>query len=127
MQYLLDTHILLWVVQNHPRLNDTVKDIIIDQNNAIFFSVASIWEVAIKYKNGGDILEPNLFYQTLLKNKFAQLNINANHTLLIKDLPLIHKDPFDRILIAQAKIENLILMTVDDKIRQYDGVPILMV
>lgn len=127
MNYLLDTHILLWLIQNHSNLSKTAKDIIISPHNNILFSAVNIWEVSIKYQKGGEFLKPTVFYQALLERNYQELTVNAHHALAVKDLPLIHKDPFDRMLIAQAKTENLILMTVDEKIKQYDDVSILMV
>ena len=100
MKYLLDTHILLWALQDNPKLNHQARDIIVNLENELIFSVTSIWEVAIKFKKDNQILEPNLFYQLLLQNQYTQLDIKAYHTLAIKELPNIHKDPFDKILIT---------------------------
>ncbi|WP_323841927.1 MULTISPECIES: type II toxin-antitoxin system VapC family toxin [unclassified Moraxella] len=130
MRYLLDTHILLWALKNSPKLSKSVKLIVSDYRNELWFSPASIWEVGIKLSNekvqDDDLVEPFLLYQTLLQEDFKELKINSRHAIAVRNMQKIHKDPFDRILIAQAKTENLVLITVDDKIKQYDGVPILM-
>ncbi|WP_066801784.1 type II toxin-antitoxin system VapC family toxin [Moraxella oblonga] len=130
MNYLLDTHIALWLIQNHEKLNKEAKSILLNPQNKIWFSVVNIWEMSIKHKKGDaqkEIIEPNLFYQSLLERNYKQLDINAYHTLAVKDLPLIHKDPFDRMLIAQAMSENLILMTADEKIEQYPNLNLYMI
>lgn len=122
MSYLLDTQILLWALQNNPKLSQQAKNIISDENSELFFSSVSIWEVAIKLGNGytDGLLEPIFFYNTLLSENFIELTVNSIHASEVLKLPLIHKDPFDRMLIAQARIENLILMTVDEHIVKYD-------
>lgn len=127
MKYLLDTHILLWSIQNHARLSKKAKDIILNPHHQIVFSTVNIWEVAIKYQKGGNVLEPNFFYHALLERRYQELIINTHHALMTKELPNIHKDHFDRILIAQAKIEGFILMTDDEKIVQYPHCQILIV
>lgn len=124
MNYLLDTHILLWAVQKHPKLSQKAIDIIKNPEHTLYFSSASIWEVAIKMGRGAkpdeDLINPTLPYQTLLKKSYRPLTINSLHASEVLLLPSIHKDPFDRMLIAQARIENLILMTVDEHIVKYD-------
>lgn len=131
MNYLLDTHILLWALKDSSKLSKSAKLIISDYRNDLWFSPASIWEVGIKLSNekvkDDDLIEPFLLYQTLLQEGFKELKINSIHAIAVRNMQKIHKDPFDRILIAQATTENLILMTVDDKICQYEGMPILMV
>lgn len=123
MKYLLDTHILLWALKNSPRLSPYAKEIISNPNNELWFSSASIWEMAIKLNSekvkDNELIEPILFYQTLLQEDFKELTINGIHSSQVRHMAKIHKDPFDRMLVAQAMSENLILMTVDDKIRQY--------
>lgn len=131
MRYLLDTHILLWALQNNPKLSKQAKDIITNPNNELWFSSASIWEVAIKLSSGkvkdDELIDPDLLYQTLLQENYQELTINGTHSSEVGRLPFIHRDPFDRMLIAQAKTERFILMTADDKIKQYDDVTILMI
>ena len=115
MRYLLDTHILLWALQNSPKLSRQAKDIITNPNNELWFSSASIWEVAIKLSSGkvkdDELIDPDLLYQTLLQENYQELAINGTHSSEVGRLPFIHKDPFDRMLITQAKTERLILMT----------------
>lgn len=115
MNYLLDTHILLWAVQDHPKSSQQARDVILNPSNALFFSSASIWEVAIKFSNFKKLIEPTLLYHLLKKAGYQELLISSLHSIEVKNLPLIHKDPFDRLLIAQARIEQLTLMTADKK------------
>lgn len=123
MNYLLDTHVLLWAIQNHPKLSKKAKDIILNPDNELWFSTASIWEIAIKYsaQKPNGFIDPTYFYQILKRNQYKELPIYSNHATAVKSLPFFHKDPFDRMLIAQSHCENLMLMTVDEKIAQYDG------
>ena len=122
MRYLLDTHILLWALQNNPKLTSAARNIIIDPNNTLFFSVASIWEIAIKVGQGyvKDLIEPKLFYQTLVANDYTELPIHSDHAAKVMQLPMIHKDPFDRMIIAQSLIEDLVVITADSKVAKYD-------
>lgn len=123
MRYLLDTHILLWSLKGSDKLSKKARDIISNPNNELFFSSVSVWEIAIKLSRGHftELIEPSLFYKTLILENYQELLINSHHTITVKSLPFFHKDPFDRMLIAQSYCENLTLMTVDDKIAQYDG------
>ena len=127
MKALLDTHTFLWWVTNNPQLSLTIRSIIADRNNQIFFSVASGWEIAIKAQLGKlqlpDQLELFLTNQ-LTVNSFVLLPIQLNHALYTYQLSNHHKDPFDRILVAQSQVENLPIMTLDSKIAQY-GVTVL--
>ena len=117
-RYLLDTHILIWWLYDHPNLDSTFRDSICDPNNEIVVSVASIWEIEIKRNLGKLTIDAN-YFQAIEKEDFIILPIFASHTLALRNLPDIHKDPFDRILIAQAQCEKLILMTQDAIIPRY--------
>src|SRR5258708_4653813 len=114
MNYLLDTHIFLWFIDGDKKLSSEFRQIIESGKNVKFLSVASVWEILIKAKL--DKL-PNLTVPvgSILEQveSFRALDIKLPHVLEIGKLPNIHKDPFDRILIAQAKVENLILLTTD--------------
>jgi PIN domain nuclease of toxin-antitoxin system len=127
MKALLHTHTFLWWVTNNPQLSLTTRSIIADRNNQIFFSVASGWEIAIKAQLGKlqlpDQLELFLTNQ-LTVNSFVLLPIQLNHALHTYHLSNHHKDPFDRILVAQSQVENLPIMTLDSKIAQY-GVTVI--
>jgi PIN domain nuclease of toxin-antitoxin system len=122
MRYLLDTHAFLWFVLDDKRISTEAKSIIADSKNTIYFSAASAWEMAIKTKLArlkiiGDI-EPFIIEQ-LSTNSFVPLSITISHALYTERLPQIHKDPFDRIIIAQSKLEDLPLISKDKKVRKY--------
>src|SRR5690554_6299504 len=127
MRYLLDTHTLLWYVDGNPQLPDNVGSIVTDTKNLCFFSVASIWEMSIKISlqklQLKFSLEELLAY--LSKNSISILEINPTHTITLLNMPFIHRDPFDRMLIAQAKTENLALITKDNHIKQYPDIKTL--
>lgn len=123
MRGLLDTHTFLWWVTNQPQLSERVKLILSDRNNQIFFSAASGWEIAIKAQLGKLEIpnEPEAFIADQLElNSFQILPIELKHTLHIYHLPIHHKDPFDRILIAQSQVEKLPLLTLDPQIMRYE-------
>jgi PIN domain nuclease of toxin-antitoxin system len=122
MKAILDTHAILWWVTNNPQLSQTVRDIISDSSNTLYFSVVSSWEIIIKAKTGKLPLPepPTQFIQSCLTvNRFVSLPIDLSHILQVDNLPNRHKDPFDRILIAQAQVENIPLITIDHLIVQY--------
>jgi len=122
MRTLLDTHTFLWWVTNTPQLSETVRSILAAQHNQIFFSAASGWEIAIKAQLGKLEIpsQPEDFILHQLEiNSFQILPIELKHALHIYHLPNHHKDPFDRILIAQSQVENLPLLTLDTQIRKY--------
>lgn len=122
MNYLLDTHILLWfLTENCEKLSPNCQTILLDENNALYFSKASIWEIAIKYSLGKPDFDydPQEIVNELLKLGFVQLDIEFNHLYAITKLPMVHRDPFDRLLIVQAELENLKLLTADGLILQY--------
>ncbi len=116
---LLDTHTFLWAIDNSPRLSPKARDAIIDGNNIVFVSAATAWEIAIK-KSIGKLEIPNSDYlEELRLHRFTPLDITTEHALTVETLPPIHKDPFDRMLIAQAQVEKLTLITADPKIKTY--------
>jgi PIN domain nuclease of toxin-antitoxin system len=122
MRALLDTHTLLWWVTNDPQLPQNIRDIISSADNTLYFSVASGWEIIIKAKSGKLPLPepPTAFiYSCLTFNHFESLAIELAHVLQVDNLPEHHKDPFDRILIAQAQAENIPILTLDRLIAQY--------
>jgi PIN domain nuclease of toxin-antitoxin system len=117
MNYLLDTHILLWWLFNDPKLNKVCRDIIGNPNHRILVSSASAWEIATKYRIGKLPEAKPLIddYQNILqRGKFNELTITASHALRAGSLPINHRDPFDRMLMAQAELENLPLLTYDN-------------
>lgn len=123
MKFLLDTHLLLWAAGQPDQLSVEARAIIEDQHNELLFSAASIWEVTIKCGLGRTDfrVNPRLLRRGLLDNGYIELPIHAAHAVAVQDLPPIHKDPFDRILLAQASVEGITLMTSDVLVAQYPG------
>jgi PIN domain nuclease of toxin-antitoxin system len=119
MNVLLDTHILLWWLANDPLLPSSAAKVIADGDNAVTVSAATAWEIAIK-KAAGRLDAPEDLLDALDANDFDTLAITAVHTLAAGALPSHHADPFDRMLIAQARVERLTLLTVDTRISHYD-------
>lgn len=116
MIYLLDTHILIWLAAKPEKLNKEVESIITNYNNDIYFSVANIWEVAIKKALKKIEIDPELLRKGLFNNGFKELTLKGEHVLNTLKLPDMHQDPFDRILVSQARVENYTLITADSKI-----------
>jgi len=122
MKLLVDTQLLIWAATD--TLPDKAIPYFTDNQNTLFFSSASIWETTIKRDlNRPDFqLDPTLLYGGLLNNGYIELGITSYHALLVAHLPSIHKDPFDRILIAQAKAEGMMLLSADYEVSQYPNV-----
>ena len=120
--YLLDTHTAMWFFNGDEKLSQTAKEIICDFSNSIFISIASAWEIAIKLNIGKlDIVSSTAdFLRDAETNRIAILPINPSSLTLIETLPLIHRDPFDRLLIATAIAEKITLITADINIPQYN-------
>lgn len=120
--YILDTHILLWFFQNDSNLPPDTKKIIKDSNTQKFISIASLWEITIKYSLNKLSLHISLndFFDLIYSTDINILEISTKHLLILNSLQQIHKDPFDRILIAQAIAEDFILITADENIHKYD-------
>ncbi|MFT3906027.1 MAG: type II toxin-antitoxin system VapC family toxin [Steroidobacteraceae bacterium] len=123
MKLLLDTHLLLWAAQG--RLSARARKLVEDEANSLYFSAASLWEITIKVALGRDDfqVEPRLFRQALLDNGYAELPVSSKHAVAVIALPELHRDPFDRLLIAQAMEEGILLLTNDDAILAYPNVP----
>lgn len=123
MKVLLDTHLLIWAANSPKRIPAETRQFIDDERNEIYFSVASIWEVAIKRSLRRDNfdIDPRLLRRGLLDQMYVELNINSHHALQLLSLPQLHRDPFDRILIAQATVEGITLLTADPLVTQYPG------
>lgn len=119
MKYLLDTHIFLWSLNNDRRIKDPIKEILIDPGNIIYISVVSAWELGIKLKTNPDFKLKTTIREAFTISGFEVLPIFFEHALQVHKLPLYHKDPFDRILIAQSLAEGLTLITADEKIWKY--------
>ncbi len=123
MNLLLDTHVLLWAAGTPDRLSETARTLIIDENNTLFFSAASVWEIVIKSGLGRNdfSVDPNLFRRSLQDNGYLELPIMSQHVLAVSHLPDLHKDPFDRMLVAQAQSEGFLLLTADERVALYPG------
>ena len=128
MKLLLDTHLLLWAAGEPDRLSQQARALIDNPDNELFFSAASLWEVAIKRRLGrADFtVDARLLRRGLLDNGYSELPIISDHVVATESLPPIHKDPFDRVLVAQATVEGISLLTTDSQLSQYPG-PIKMV
>ncbi len=120
MNLLLDTHVLLWALSNHPRLSQRAREVIQDGHNLVFVSAATAWEIAIK-KALGKLQAPDNYLEALERYRFTGLDITSEHALAVEHLPPHHSDPFDRLLIAQAMLEGLTIVTHDERISAYDA------
>ena len=123
MKLLLDTHILLWAAGDPEKLPVKIRELIEDEENMLFFSAASLWEIVIKNGLGRNDfqIEPRMFRASLIDNGYLEVSITSEHVLFVHDLPPLHKDPFDRILVAQSSIEGMALLTVDQAVIDYGG------
>jgi PIN domain nuclease of toxin-antitoxin system len=121
VRLLLDTHLLLRTVGPDERLSSLARQLIGDPANELSFSVASIWEVAIKHSRGRDDFQadPRVLRRALLDNLYLELPVIGEHAVAVSMLPPLHKDPFDRMLVAQAIIEGITLLTVDPIVARY--------
>ena len=123
MKLLLDTHLLLWAASEPKRIANSARVLIEDPENEVLFSVASLWEVTIKRGLGRrDFrVDPRVLRRALLDNGYAELPIASEHVIQVDQLPPKHKDPFDRVLVAQAIVEGITLLTNDPKVAAYAG------
>lgn len=123
MRLLLDTHVLLWAADNSAAMPPDILRLIEGQDNLLHFSAASIWEIAIKSARGRSDFQanPTRLRRLLLDNGYEELVVTGEHAIAGAELPLLHKDPFDRLLIAQAIAEDMTLLTVDQTMMRYPG------
>lgn len=119
MRLLLDTHVLLWWLADDPSLGTPAREAIANPENLVLFSAVSLWEMRIKQAIGKLELPAN-FDEVLAEQSFESLAVTVTHAHAVADLPMIHRDPFDRMLVAQARVERLTLMSRDELILQYD-------
>src|SRR5438874_1475001 len=125
MDLLLDTHAFLWFVWNHPQLSVTARSLIVDPANRKLVSGASHWEISIKVSIGKlDLGEPyrSFMHREITRNNFEILPVSLDHSAAVAVLPFHHKDPFDRMLVAQANVENIPLVSADVIFDAYAGV-----
>ncbi|MEH3116524.1 MAG: type II toxin-antitoxin system VapC family toxin [Methylorubrum populi] len=123
MRLLLDTHLLIWALGAPQRLSNTARQLIDDPAHVPVFSTASIWELAIKQSlaRTKGAIDADLVRSTLLRDGYEELVIIGAHAIAVANLPLLHKDPFDRLLLAQATVEGMTLLTADDLLARYPG------
>ena len=124
MRLLLDTHLLLWAAFKKARLSTDAAALMGDGENILTFSTISLLEVAIKYSFGRPDfqVDPSILRRGLLDNGYAELPVSGEHAVAVAGLPPIHKDPFDRLLIAQATVEGITLLSSDAVVADYGGV-----
>jgi PIN domain nuclease of toxin-antitoxin system len=134
MKFILDTHLLIWAgdwlesdIESSPLSHEAIE-LLKDRDNQFLFSAVSVWEVAIKNAQGRVefLIEPNMFRRSLLSNEYEELVVDSRHGAAVGALPSLHKDPFDRLLIAQATVEGITLLTADKTVATYPG-PIRLV
>jgi PIN domain nuclease of toxin-antitoxin system len=123
VKLLLDTHLLLWAAGQPDRLSEAARTLLADPQNELLFSAASLWEIAIKHglSRSDFRVDPRLLRRGLLDNGYEELAITGAHAVAVETLPPIHRDPFDRILIAQSMVEGIVLLTSDPRVAQYPG------
>ena len=128
MKLLLDTHIILWAAGSPERLSEETQQLLSNVENELFFSAANLWEIVIKQGLGrADFqVDASVLRRGLLDNGYTEIPIRSEHTIAVGGLTDIHKDPFDRILVAQAIVEGITLLTADAFVVQYQG-PIRLV
>ena len=128
MKLLLDTQLLLWAAAEPHRLSATAASLLSDMQHELLFSAASIWEVAIKAGLGRSdfAVDPRVLRRGLLDNGYRELPVSSVHAAAVLDLPPLHRDPFDRLLVVQAQIEGVPLITADAQVARYPG-PIRLV
>jgi len=118
MNLLLDTHVLLWWLNGHPTLSKKSQAAIADGKNLVFVSAVVVWEIRIKEAQG-KLEIPRNFKRVLESQPFEMLDITVEHAHAVRDLPVHHRDPFDRMLLAQAKVEGFTLVTHDVRLKKY--------
>jgi len=123
MRLLLDTHLLLWAAGQPQRLSKGARRLLDDTENVLIFSAASLWEIAIKQQIGRPDfqVDARLLRRGLLDNGYSELVVTSMHAVTLDTLPALHKDPFDRMLIAQARVEGITLLTADAQVAKYRG------
>ena len=118
MKLLLDTHVLIWWLADDPELGHQAREAIADAENTVYVSAVSLWEIAIK-QGLGKLDLPEDFHETLRAQGLSELPITWEHAQQNRSLPRLHRDPFDRMLVAQAQVEQLTLVTCDDEVKRY--------
>ena len=122
MKYLLDTHAIIWLIEDSPNMPEKLKDICRNPNNLIFISTISLWEIAIKISLSKLSLkiELNEFLSIIKNSDIRILQIRDDYLQKLLELPFVHKDPFDRLIVTTALTENLTIITIDENIQKYN-------
>ena len=123
MRLLLDTHLLIWGAAQPGRLSTLARSLIEDPSHSPAFSVVSVWEISIKRGLGriGFDFDPRILRAGFLAEGYEELTVTSEHVITVGSLPLLHRDPFDRLLVAQATVESMLLLTVDARVAAYPG------
>lgn len=123
MRILLDTQLLLFAAGQPKRLSAAARKLIADERNELMFSAASLWEVTIKNSLGREDfqVQPRVLRRALLDNGYVELPVTSEHAVQVEGLPDLHRDPFDRIIVAQAQCEGITLLTTDAIVARYPG------
>ena len=123
MTVLVDTHLLLWAAGEPAKLPAEARALLQEPGQELWFSAASLWEVAIKHRLGRDDfrIEPRRLRRGLIENGWRELTMTSEHAIAASELPALHKNPFDRMMIAQAQVEGVTLLTSDDVVARYPG------
>lgn len=116
---LLDTRVLIWVLSDNPAISGRIRSLIVDGENIIFVSAVTAWEISIK-RSIGKLQAPDNYDEALVSNRFISLEISSRHALGTEKLPFHHQDPFDRLLISQARDEKLTVLTHDKVFQKYE-------
>jgi PIN domain nuclease of toxin-antitoxin system len=128
MKLLLDTQLLLWAAGEPRRISTATRRLLADARHELWFSAASLWEVTIKAQLGREdfVVAPRVLRRGLVENGYRELAITGEHAVQVEGLPDLHRDPFDRLLVAQAQCEGITLLTADERVAAYPG-PIRLV
>lgn len=123
MKLLLDTHVLLWIAIDSPRLSPAARRLLTRAGTELTFSAVSVWEVAIKDRRGRDDFQVDaaVLRRALVDQGYTELPVTGAHAVAVSGLPARHKDPFDRLLLAQAVVEGMTLVTADETLASYPG------
>lgn len=121
MNYLLDTHILLWALVDPDKVPGPMRRVLEDAGNRVWFSAASIWEIAIEHSLGREDfpVEPGKIWKAARQTGFEELAVTAEHAVDVDTLPWLHRDPFDRMLVAQARAAGMKLLSLDPAVNAY--------
>ncbi len=122
MRYLLDSHLLIWNALYPERLPKAAVPLLNDENNELYFSAASMWEVSVKAERHRSFeVDPRVLLRNLKDIGYIELPLTSQHAMAVIGLPMVHRDPFDRILVAQSIVEGITLLTADETLTRYPG------